>query len=294
MPQMSFLVASTLMLLLPSPSPPPSQPLEAGNFVSQFVLGFSPPSSPTSFRPRRRAVAGRDGTCRAAVAETRATRSSSSSSSLSGSPSVVRWTPSRASHHGRIILSRSSLSSTASPRATSHMRAEDDIDMDTTTTTIVEENIDASSSSSSSNATMTVAGLRGEMHDATSATGRGGYSSLTTYLKEFARDGRARFGRKSLSKLGMSALLAYGFVSNVSGVLAISSAWFVFCKRVSSFLSILIPLRRGVGKHIWGPWRVGGFMSPSVSVSSSLSATGRPPFPPNASVHEWQYEWMSP
>lgn len=39
--------------------------------------------------------------------------------------------------------------------------------------------------------------------------------------------------KQSISKLGMSALLAYGFVSNVSGVLAVSSAWFIFSKRVS-------------------------------------------------------------
>jgi hypothetical protein len=41
------------------------------------------------------------------------------------------------------------------------------------------------------------------------------------------------FNKQSLSKLGMSALLSYGFVSNVSGVLAVSSAWFIFSKRVS-------------------------------------------------------------
>ena len=41
------------------------------------------------------------------------------------------------------------------------------------------------------------------------------------------------FNKESISKLGMSALLAYGFVSNVSGVLAVSSAWFIFSKRVS-------------------------------------------------------------
>lgn len=41
--------------------------------------------------------------------------------------------------------------------------------------------------------------------------------------------------KQSLSKLGMSALLSYGFVSNVSGVLAVSSAWFIFSKRVSNF-----------------------------------------------------------
>ena len=40
---------------------------------------------------------------------------------------------------------------------------------------------------------------------------------------------------ESLRKLGMSALLAYGFVSNVSGVIAVSSAWFIFSKKVSCF-----------------------------------------------------------
>eukprot|EP00579_Thalassiosira_antarctica_P018410 CAMPEP_0201934492 /NCGR_PEP_ID=MMETSP0903-20130614/33723_1 /ASSEMBLY_ACC=CAM_ASM_000552 /TAXON_ID=420261 /ORGANISM="Thalassiosira antarctica, Strain CCMP982" /LENGTH=238 /DNA_ID=CAMNT_0048474721 /DNA_START=74 /DNA_END=790 /DNA_ORIENTATION=- len=42
---------------------------------------------------------------------------------------------------------------------------------------------------------------------------------------------KSKFNRESLSKLGMSALLAYGFVSNVSGVIAVSSAWFIFSKR---------------------------------------------------------------
>ncbi|KAL7473849.1 hypothetical protein ACHAXS_014369 [Conticribra weissflogii] len=44
---------------------------------------------------------------------------------------------------------------------------------------------------------------------------------------------------KQLSKLGISALLAYGFVSNVSGVIAVSSAWFIFSKRTG--LSPLSP-----------------------------------------------------
>jgi hypothetical protein len=34
--------------------------------------------------------------------------------------------------------------------------------------------------------------------------------------------------------MGMSALLSYGFVSNASGCLAVSCAWFIFSKRVSS------------------------------------------------------------
>ncbi|KAL7440870.1 hypothetical protein ACHAXM_007497 [Skeletonema potamos] len=37
----------------------------------------------------------------------------------------------------------------------------------------------------------------------------------------------------------MSALLAYGFVSNVSGVIAVSCAWFIFCTRTG--LSPLAP-----------------------------------------------------
>ena len=43
---------------------------------------------------------------------------------------------------------------------------------------------------------------------------------------------KQKFNRESLSKLGMSALLAYGFVSNVSGVIAVSCAWFIFSKKV--------------------------------------------------------------
>ncbi|KAL7531265.1 hypothetical protein ACHAXR_004976 [Thalassiosira sp. AJA248-18] len=40
-----------------------------------------------------------------------------------------------------------------------------------------------------------------------------------------------KMNRESLSKLGISALLAYGFVSNVSGVIAVSCAWFIFSKK---------------------------------------------------------------
>ena len=70
--------------------------------------------------------------------------------------------------------------------------------------------------------------------------------SLTTSQKESLKDNQSSFlsnikraftskkkmDRESLSKMGMSALLAYGFVSNISGVIAVSSAWFIFSKKV--------------------------------------------------------------
>lgn len=59
-------------------------------------------------------------------------------------------------------------------------------------------------------------------------------NTLLSTVKEFFIDKKAKFNRESLSKLGMSALLAYGFVSNISGVIAVSSAWFIFCKKVSN------------------------------------------------------------
>jgi hypothetical protein len=59
-------------------------------------------------------------------------------------------------------------------------------------------------------------------------------NNLLSTVKEFFIGKKAKFNRESLSKLGMSALLAYGFVSNVSGVIAVSSAWFIFCKKVSN------------------------------------------------------------
>jgi hypothetical protein len=49
-------------------------------------------------------------------------------------------------------------------------------------------------------------------------------------MREFVI-GKARSSHDSLGKLGMSALLAYGFVSSISGVIAVSLAWFVFCKK---------------------------------------------------------------
>jgi len=64
-------------------------------------------------------------------------------------------------------------------------------------------------------------------------------SSFWGALKTFFSNKKNKLSRESLSKLGMSALLAYGFVSNVSGVIAVSSAWFIFCKRTG--LSPLAP-----------------------------------------------------
>lgn len=58
-------------------------------------------------------------------------------------------------------------------------------------------------------------------------------TSIWGALKTFFSNKKNKLSRESISKLGMSALLAYGFVSNVSGVIAVSSAWFIFCKRVS-------------------------------------------------------------
>ena len=56
-------------------------------------------------------------------------------------------------------------------------------------------------------------------------------ASFLGTLKSFFS--KKKFSRESFQKLGMSALLAYGFVSNVSGVIAVSCAWFIFCTRVS-------------------------------------------------------------
>ena len=41
-----------------------------------------------------------------------------------------------------------------------------------------------------------------------------------------------KFNMETLRKLGTAALLSYGFVSNVSGVIAVSSVWFIFSKKV--------------------------------------------------------------
>ncbi|EED86266.1 predicted protein [Thalassiosira pseudonana CCMP1335] len=51
--------------------------------------------------------------------------------------------------------------------------------------------------------------------------------NLQTQLKSNA----ASFKPENLSKLGLTALLSYGFVSNVSGVVAVSCAWFIFSKK---------------------------------------------------------------
>ena len=59
-------------------------------------------------------------------------------------------------------------------------------------------------------------------------------ASVSSNIKAFFNNNnkKQKFNRESLSKLGMSALLAYGFVSNVSGVIAVSCAWFIFSKKV--------------------------------------------------------------
>ena len=61
-------------------------------------------------------------------------------------------------------------------------------------------------------------------------------NSLTSSQKQSLKSNtnKKRFNRESLSKLGVSALLAYNFVSNVSGAIAISCAWFTFSTGVSS------------------------------------------------------------
>jgi len=64
-------------------------------------------------------------------------------------------------------------------------------------------------------------------------------SSFFGTLKSFFSNKKNKFSRESLGKLGMSALLAYGFVSNISGVIAVSCAWFIFCTRTG--LSPLAP-----------------------------------------------------
>jgi hypothetical protein len=76
---------------------------------------------------------------------------------------------------------------------------------------------------------MTLAGLRKDI-DAAPATSEN--LSLRYSMREFVI-GKARSSRDSLGKLSMSALLAYDFVSNISGVIviAVSLAWFVFCKK---------------------------------------------------------------
>jgi hypothetical protein len=76
---------------------------------------------------------------------------------------------------------------------------------------------------------MTLAGLRKDI-DAAPATSEN--SPLRYSMREFVI-GKARSSRDSLGKLSMSALLAYDFVSNISGVIviAVSLAWFVFCKK---------------------------------------------------------------
>jgi len=65
-------------------------------------------------------------------------------------------------------------------------------------------------------------------------------SSFFGTLKSFFSNKKNKFSRESLGKLGMSALLAYGFVSNISGVIAVSCAWFIFCTRVSVHRSICL------------------------------------------------------
>mmetsp|Transcript_15664 Transcript_15664/g.33078 ORF Transcript_15664/g.33078 Transcript_15664/m.33078 type:complete len:264 (-) Transcript_15664:366-1157(-) len=58
----------------------------------------------------------------------------------------------------------------------------------------------------------------------------GGNTTFLSNIKNILTN-KSKFNRESLGKLGVSALLAYGFVSNVSGIIAVSCAWFIFSKR---------------------------------------------------------------
>lgn len=51
-----------------------------------------------------------------------------------------------------------------------------------------------------------------------------------------------KFNMETLRKLGTAALLSYGFVSNVSGVIAVSSAWFIFSKKVREYCLCVVSL----------------------------------------------------
>jgi len=69
-------------------------------------------------------------------------------------------------------------------------------------------------------------------------------SSFWGALKSFFSNKKNKFSRESLGKMGMSALLAYGFVSNVSGVIAVSCAWFIFSRRVSLLCLFYLEVQR--------------------------------------------------
>ena len=59
-----------------------------------------------------------------------------------------------------------------------------------------------------------------------------------------------KFNMETLRKLGTAALLSYGFVSNVSGVIAVSSAWFIFSKKVREYYVSV------VNQYCWIPFLI--------------------------------------
>eukprot|EP00612_Vaucheria_litorea_P007085 CAMPEP_0171479654 /NCGR_PEP_ID=MMETSP0946-20130122/5567_1 /TAXON_ID=109269 /ORGANISM="Vaucheria litorea, Strain CCMP2940" /LENGTH=140 /DNA_ID=CAMNT_0012010653 /DNA_START=32 /DNA_END=451 /DNA_ORIENTATION=- len=61
--------------------------------------------------------------------------------------------------------------------------------------------------------------------------------NLRGKVKRFFSNGK--FSRKNLGKLGLYAVLSYGFVSNLATSICVSVAWFLSCKR--SGLSPLAP-----------------------------------------------------
>lgn len=79
-------------------------------------------------------------------------------------------------------------------------------------------------------------------------------SSFWGALKSFFSNKKNKFSRESLGKMGMSALLAYGFVSNVSGVIAVSCAWFIFSRRTG--LSPLAPGQKAAFLAIYAGFTV--------------------------------------
>jgi hypothetical protein len=69
--------------------------------------------------------------------------------------------------------------------------------------------------------------------DGTEVVEGGGMSLMKRIKKYFAFKDDGMTGRQRLAKMGLNAILSYGFVQNVSYTVTISLAWYLFSAQVS-------------------------------------------------------------
>lgn len=105
------------------------------------------------------------------------------------------------------------------------------------------------------------------------------WKRVVSMYKRGAGDGDGLTFRQRLAKAGMSVVLSYGFVSNMSYCVSVSAAWYIFCKRTA--LSPLAPGQRPRFLAVYsGFWVFNNIVRPirfaaSVALSTKFDAIVR-------------------